>query len=152
MVTSTSMMRQWTSAKRQRRVRSSTFWGYFGLKWRSREHVELIKAALDQHALLVNINDGVFGTEDKDEWVVLSYIEPPQPPTVAPSKAPAQKVPTPPDNWFALLAGREFESEKEGEFYFVMPILEKLGYVETDAVSVFLYADSMHGLAHQITR
>ena len=118
--------------KRQRRIRSATFWGYFGLKRRSREHVELIKAALRQHALLVNIDEAIFGTEDKGEWIVLSYIEPPQPPTVAPSKAPAQKVPTPPDSWFAVLASREFESEKEVEYCFVMPILEQLGYTEAD--------------------
>jgi hypothetical protein len=30
------------------------------------------------------------------------------------------------------MAQRKFESEKEVEFYFVMPILEQLGYSEDD--------------------
>jgi hypothetical protein len=33
-------------------------------------------------------------------------------------------------SWFKLLGDRKFESEKEVEFYFVMPILEQLGYTE----------------------
>ena len=53
--------------KHQRRLRSATFWGYFCLRRRSREYIELIKATLRQHSLLVNIEDAEFGSEDKNE-------------------------------------------------------------------------------------
>jgi hypothetical protein len=118
--------------KRQRRLRSATFWGYFGLRRRSREYIELIKATLRQHSLLVNIEDAEFGTEDKNEWVILTLVEPPALPAMVPPEAPVQAVPTPPDKWFDIIAQRQFESEKEVEFYFVMPILEQLGYTEDD--------------------
>ena len=68
--------------------------------------------------------------EAQGEWIILTLVEPPALPAMAPPEAPAQAVPTPPDSWFKLLGDRKFESEKEVEFYFVMPILEQLGYTE----------------------
>jgi hypothetical protein len=38
----------------------------------------------------------------------------------------------PSDDWFQVLANREFESEREVEYYFVVPLLEQLGYEEAD--------------------
>lgn len=61
--------------KRQRRLRSSTFWDKFGFKVRTKERVEQVKQALRNRALVVNLDDIAFGSEDKDEWVILSYVE-----------------------------------------------------------------------------
>jgi hypothetical protein len=118
--------------KRQRRLRSSTFWDKFGFKVRTKERVEQVKETLRRRTIVVNLEDAVFGTEDKDEWVILSYVEPELPPTSASDKAPAIPVPTPPDEWFALMEQRVFESEREVEYYFVVPLLEKLDYAEND--------------------
>jgi type I restriction and modification enzyme subunit R-like protein len=118
--------------KRQRRLRSKTFWEGFGFKMRTKERVEQVRVCLKQRGLIINLDDEQFGTEDKDEWIVLTFVEPPRPPAVIQETLPTVDVPMPPGDWFALLAGRMFESEREVEYYFIVPLLEQLGYVEAD--------------------
>lgn len=118
--------------KRERRLRSKTFWNNFGFKARTKERVAEVRRALRQHDLLVNLDENAFGFEDKDEWLILTYVEPPQPPVVRKGKQPVLKTATPTDEWFDLMANREFESEREVEYYFVIPLLEQLGYLEDD--------------------
>lgn len=119
--------------KRQRRLRSKTLWeDMLGFKVRTKERVELVKAAIKQRGLLLNIEEAAFGTEDKDEWIILTYVEPPRPPAVLQEELPTTDIPSPPDSWFAMIAQREFESEREVEYYFVVPLLEALGYEEAD--------------------
>ncbi len=67
------------SPKLQRRLLSKTFWGKFGFKSRTKERVEQVKYALGQRTLMVNHDDEVFGTENKNEWIVLTYVGPPGP-------------------------------------------------------------------------
>jgi hypothetical protein len=117
--------------KRQRRLRSSTLWDKFGFERRTKDRVEQVKEALRHHSLIMNLDDATFGTEAKDEWIILSYIEPDLPPTALPTEPPAP-TPTPPDDWFMLISNRVFESEREVEYYFVVPLLEHLGYTEDD--------------------
>jgi hypothetical protein len=117
--------------KRQRRLRSKTFWEKFGFKRRTKDRVEQVKEAIKQHGLLVNLDDTVFGTEHDDEWIVLTFVEP-QPPAIDPVEPPKVQIPTPPDTWFELIERRAFESEREVEYYFVVPVLEQLGYAEDD--------------------
>lgn len=135
---------EWVRAtpKQQRRLRSKTFWGYFGYKRRSRELIALIKEAFQQRSLMLNIGEALFGSEDKDEWIVLTYASPPQPPAMTLNEIVVEPTPTPPDNWFAQLERRTFESEREVEYFFVMPLLEQLGYTEDDLV--IGYAVQMH--------
>lgn len=118
--------------KRERRLLSKTFWNSFGFKARTKDRVTQVGEALRQHSLLVNLDENVFGSEDRDTWIILTYVEPPQPPAVNKSKHTAQKTLIPQDEWFELIANREFESEREVEYYFVIPLLEKLGYIEDD--------------------
>jgi hypothetical protein len=120
--------------KRQRRLLSKTFWGQFGVKSRSKERVEQVRAALKSHKLTHNLDDAKFGSEHKDEWLVLSYIEIPVPPLIL-DKAPHSVQPArcvPEDSWFQLMEHRTFESEREVECFFLIPLLESLGYVEDD--------------------
>ena len=119
--------------KRQRRLRSSTFWDKFGFGRRTKERVELVKDALRKHeGLIINLDDERFGIEDKDEWIILSYIEPKLPPSALPPEDLSKDIPTPDDAWFTLLEQRVFESEREVEYYFVVPLVEQLGYTEDD--------------------
>lgn len=118
--------------KRQRKLKSKTFWDNFGFKVRRKDYVSQVKDALRQRGLLVNGNEEVFGTEDKDEWIILTYVEPPPPSVEVQPDVPPTEIPTPGDDWFQLIAGREFESEREVEYYFIVPILEQLGYKEAD--------------------
>jgi hypothetical protein len=98
--------------KRQRRLRSKTFWDNFGFKLRTKDRVSQVKDALRQHGLLVNGDEDVFGTEDKDEWVILTYVEPPRPAAVLQEELPTTEIPTPGDDWFQLIA----ESIKRGAY------------------------------------
>ena len=118
--------------KRQRRLRSKTFWSEFGFKMRTKERVEQVRQALKDRGLLVNLDDEQFGSEDKDEWIILTYVEPPRPSVVLQEDMNLVDVPMPPDEWFTVIENRVFESEREVEYYFVMPLIEHLGYVEDD--------------------
>ena len=62
--------------KRQRRLKSSTFWNMFGFERRTKERVEQVREALQTRAVIMNNDDSNFGAEAKDEWIILSYIEP----------------------------------------------------------------------------
>ncbi|MDQ2808477.1 MAG: type I restriction enzyme HsdR N-terminal domain-containing protein [Chloroflexota bacterium] len=119
--------------KRQRRLRSSTFWEKFGFKMRTKERVQQVWAAIQQRGLVLNLDQATFGTEDKDEWITLSYLDPTPPTiTVVQPDMPLEEIPTPDAAWFELIAKRVFESEREVEYYFIVPLLEKLGFVEDD--------------------
>lgn len=120
--------------KRQRRLRSSTFWSKLGYERRTRERVEYVKEALRQRSLILNLEDTTFGTESKDEWIVLSYVKPELPQILNRSEKSREKesVVVPSDSWFSLMTSRVFESEREVEYYFIAPLLEQLGYEEND--------------------
>jgi hypothetical protein len=117
--------------KRQRKLLSSTFWAKFGFEKRSKERVEQVKEALKRRSLMINLDDIVFGKEAKDEWIILNYIEPIDiiDKVIEP---PIKDIPTPSDSWFETIGLRVFESEREVEYYFIVPLLEQLGYEEND--------------------
>ncbi len=116
------------SPQRQRRLLSKTFWGKFGFARRTKERVEEVKEALRQRDVVFNLDDAAFGAEAKNEWIVLSYVEP----SVTQVERPPKDIPTPPRSWFEMLEQREFESQREVEYYFIGPLLEQLGYEEDD--------------------
>lgn len=118
--------------KRQRRLRSKTFWAKFDFKNRTKDRVEEVRRALENRKLDLKLDEGAFGTEPKDSWLTLSYTEDLPTVTISPEDPAADPVPTPDESWFALMESRTFESEREVEYYFVVPLLEKLGYVEDD--------------------
>ena len=51
--------------KRQRKLRSKTFWDKFGFSKRTKDRVSQVKEAFRQRGLLLNLDDESFGTEDK---------------------------------------------------------------------------------------
>lgn len=116
--------------KHQRRLRSSTFWDKFGFERRTKDRVEQVKDALRLRNLLINLDETAFGTEPKDEWIILSYADPL--PQNQLEQLSTENIPMPADSWFSTIEQRIFESEREVEYYFVAPLLEQLGYVEDD--------------------
>lgn len=118
--------------KRQRRLRSATFWDKFGFEKRTKDRVEQVRNALRTRSLILNIEDDLFGKESKDEWIILTYVAPEVPPVAEPLELPSITIPTPEDSWFSTMESREFESEREVEYYFIMPLIEHLGYGESD--------------------
>lgn len=120
--------------KRQRRLLSKSFWAKFGFKARTKERIEQVREAVKRQGLVLNLDDAHFGIENKDDWVILSYIEPSLPSAIPNDASPnTQAVEcVPPESWFQLMESRKFESEREVEFYFIAPLLESLGYEEDD--------------------
>jgi hypothetical protein len=124
--------------KQQRKLRSSTFWDKFGFERRTKDRVDQVIEALRQRNIVLNVGlnvgdgafgDSAFGTESKHEWLVLSHVIPPRPPETIEE---TRNIPTPSNSWFDLIARRVYESEREVEYYFVVPLLEQLGYEEED--------------------
>lgn len=121
------------SPKKQKRLKSKTFWNMLGYQRRTQDRITEIARLLSDRNITVQIENGQFGSEARDEWLIMSVIEPPHPP--APGGAPlvpARKLNTPPDSWFERMMNQEFESEREVEHFFVMPLLEQLGYMADD--------------------
>ncbi len=118
--------------KKQRRLKSSTFWNKFGIKRRTQEHIDQVKKALEEHSIFFNIDDLYFGTESRQDWITLSYleVEPPQLPTQEIKSD--EKIPTPSEDWFKLIENRQFGSEREVEYFFIIPLLKQLNYTEDD--------------------
>lgn len=118
--------------KRQRRLLSATFWDKFGFERRTKDRVEQVKEALRQRSIILNLGEDKFGIEHKDEWIILSYIEPELPSSAIQDDLPTAHIPLPSDTWFDTMVRRSFESEREVEYYFIVPLLESLGYTEED--------------------
>ena len=120
--------------KHQRRLRSKTFWAEFGFKMRTHERVKQVKQALptrcDRESRRCHIRNRRQG-----RLIILTFVEQPRPPMVLSEEADTTPIPTPDDAWFDLMAHREFDSEREVEYYFVVPLLEQLGYAEETSPS-----------------
>jgi hypothetical protein len=120
------------SPKRQRRLLSKTFWARFGFKVRSRERIEHVWDALRERGLIISVADGEFGSEGKKDWVVLSYVDPQLTNGRCDDVAALGAIPTPPAEWFEQISQRMFSSEREVEYYCAMPLLEQLGYEQSN--------------------
>ncbi len=118
--------------KKQRRLKSSTFWNKFGIGRRNSERVSQVKEALAECSIILNIEDSHFGTESREDWITISYLE------VEPPQLPTEEINqnensfTPSEDWFNLIENRQFRSEREVEFFFIIPLLKQLDYDEDD--------------------
>ncbi|MCY7347896.1 MAG: type I restriction enzyme HsdR N-terminal domain-containing protein [Pyrinomonadaceae bacterium] len=119
--------------KKQRRIKSSTFWKKFGIERRSKEKIEIVKKALKECNIFFE-SDEQIGVEPMDKMVKLSYLEPEF--TEIFQKA-SEKVLNQDDSWFEALENRVFASEREVEQYFIAPILKKLDYDDEDCAIGF---------------
>lgn len=130
------------SDKKQKRLKSSTFWEIFKVDARQPTTVEEIKRLLDERNIKVEVKSEkenvVFGKESPDDWIILSRI------IVPPPDENGIVVKWPTLNWFDEMQTRDFESEREVETYFIVPLLEKLGY-DYDDVSIGYKVDMYKG-------
>jgi len=109
---------------KERRLKSSTFWNRFHVKRRTLQVIERIEIIMTKQNLNISLKSGAeFGKEGNDDWMTLT-IWPPNGDT----KRTYDPNPSPPVKWFDDMKTRKFEGEKEVEYCFVMPLLEKLGY------------------------
>lgn len=121
------------SPKKQRRVKSSTFWKKFGVERRSKEKIEIIKKLLEVNSIFFE-SDEEIGLESKDRMVKLSYLEPELAEVFhkANENSLNQDV-----GWFEDIEERSFASEREVEQYFIAPVLKKLDYTDEDCAIGF---------------
>ncbi len=61
--------------KKQRRIRSGAFWKKFRFERRTKERVEAVKSALKQRAITINLEDSLFGSEKRNEQIVLEITK-----------------------------------------------------------------------------
>ena len=114
------------SQTKQKRLKSSTFWKLFKIKSRQKPVIEKIAHLVNEQGLNIKVKSGVtFGEEDKNDWIILTQKILPEPDKPFKESSP---VVYPEDSWFEMLINRIFETEREVETYFIVPLLEKLGY------------------------
>lgn len=133
------------SNDKERKLKSTTFWYIFRVKKRTKQVVERVGHILTEQRLKVSVKSGdEFGKEKDDDRIILT-LWPPNGEKVIP-------VTTifPPTEWFDEMKTRVFESEREVEYYFLMPLLEKLGY-EFDDTAIG-YPVTMFKGVHRTTK
>lgn len=117
------------AANKQRRLKSSTFWGLFSVRARRATVVERIARVIDTQGLRIAVKSGAtLGEEQDTDWIILTpkLMPPSSPPfAVTPSEWPSSE-------WFEMMQARCFETEREVEAYFVTQLLEQLGYEYAD--------------------
>lgn len=62
------------TSRKQRRIRSGTFWSKFGFERRTKERVEAVKVALADVKIEINLEDSFFGSEKRGELIVLRVL------------------------------------------------------------------------------
>lgn len=92
---------------------------------RTKERIEKVEDALKRKGLVLSLDDNYFGMENKDDWIILSYVEPKLLAATSNKVKPINPEigNIPPDKWFELMENRSFESEREVEHYFIIPLL-----------------------------
>lgn len=126
------------SPRKSKRVLLKTLLKMFGHKTRQRHWIEAMEKSLTDEGVLIS---PPLIEADRDAWVVLSVTDPRLPvgdfsPTV-PVDLDGNKQAQEPDPWLTTIASKTFNSEKEVEIRFVLPLLERLGYSEEDRADGF---------------
>lgn len=114
--------------KKSRRVLLKTLLKEFGFKVRSTDRLKRITDELTAVGIVLSPD---LVDCDREDWVTLSLVEPPLPPTDV--TAAGQALPDfSGDTWFAEVTTKTFATEREVEIRFIVPLLERLGYREED--------------------
>jgi hypothetical protein len=115
-----------SSSKKSKRLLLKTLLRNFGLKAKTKERAE---------TLTKDLNDaGIFVTPflidcDRNEWVTLSISDPPIP--IA-EKEITSTIQCENNEIFNEIIGKRFNTEKEVEIRFILPLLSLLGFTEED--------------------
>jgi len=124
-----------SSPKKMKRVLLKTLLKECGFAAKTKERADMLMRMFQEAGITVNPDIREAGRED---WIVLTRIEPPIPQTDYAAQLPVQELAGPEvDTWFDELAVRTFESEKEVEIRFILPLLERLGYTDEDRADGF---------------
>jgi hypothetical protein len=121
------------SPKKSKRVLLKTLLKMFGHKTRQRHWIEAMDKFITEAGILISPS---LVEVERDGWVVLSVTDPHLP---VGDFSPKDQEETgrnnqdlAPDAWLANISLKSFNSEKEVEIRFVLPLLERLGFSEED--------------------
>ncbi|MHC1701524.1 MAG: type I restriction enzyme HsdR N-terminal domain-containing protein [Humidesulfovibrio sp.] len=121
------------SPKKSKRVLLKTLLKMFGHKTRQRHWLEAMDKSLTDAGVLFS---PPLVEVERDAWVVLSVTDPRLPVgDFTPREqvdADGNKQIQAADPWLATISSKAFNSEKEVEIRFVLPLMERLGYSEED--------------------
>lgn len=121
------------SPKKSKRILLKTLLKMFGHKTRQRHWLEEMDVRITEAGVLIS---PALTDAERDGWVVLSVVDPQLP---VRDFTPAEQIDQEgnkqdlvPDPWLSTISEKSFNSEKEVEIRFVLPLLERLGYSEDD--------------------
>lgn len=121
------------SPKKSKRVLLKTLLKMFGHKTRQRHWIEAIDKCITEVGVLISPS---LVEVERDGWVVLSVTNPKLPVGDFSLKnhedTEGYNQGIDPDSWLTTISLKSFNSEKEVEIRFVLPLLERLGYSEED--------------------
>ena len=121
------------SPKKSKRVLLKTLLKMFGHKTRQRHWIEAMDKCITEAGVLISPS---LVEVERDGWVVLSVTDPQLPVGDFSLKdqedTEGSKQGLAPDAWLTTISLKSFNSEKEVEIRFVLPLLERLGYSEED--------------------
>lgn len=126
----------------RRRLKSGTFWERLGCKRRTPGVIEQVRGLLEHHRVFVSLrmrrsmeelSKAAFGSEDRDDWIVLTQQAPATTPPMSAEKPPPPTSDTIPlDSWFENMLQLSLRSESDVVNKFIRPVFEQLGYEEPD--------------------
>ncbi len=116
------------SSKKAKKVLCKTLFATFGYKVKTKERTEHLIQLLTEAGISFSPS---LDQADREDWVTLALPNPPVPVSdfVA---ATAEPIPSQSDPWFSHILTKSFDSEKEVEIRFVLPLLDRLGYTDED--------------------
>jgi len=121
------------SPKKSKRVLLKTLLKMFGHKTRQLHWIEAMSKCIAEAGILIS---PPLVEVERDGWVVLSVTEPQLPVGNFSLKDKEDMAGNnqglDPDAWLITISSKSFNSEKEVEIRFVLPLLERLGYLEED--------------------
>jgi hypothetical protein len=116
-----------------KRMKIKTLLSHFGYKKRSDDNTTLITESLSNEMVQMHPSIMRLGNHWEltlDDWVYLSRKEKKEKIEVKDESVLPNNWNN--DSWFDSLQNKEFRTEKEVETKFILPLLEKLGFVEDD--------------------
>lgn len=121
------------SPKKSKRVLLKTLLKMFGHKTRQRHWIEAMDKYITEAGILIS---PPLKEIEREEWVVLSVTDPRLPvgnfSLEDKEKIKGNNQDFENDVWLNTISSKSFNSEKEVEIRFVLPLLERLGYSEED--------------------
>lgn len=117
------------SPKKSKRVLLKTLLKMFGHKTRQRHWIEAMNKYITEAGILIS---PTLVEVERDGWVVLSVTEPHLPVFPLKDQEDKNNQGLTSDAWLDNISLKSFNSEKEVEIRFVLPLLERLGYFEED--------------------